>query len=229
MCKVKIFLILLLVSSSPLFPQSIYVGLGAGLNIIKGDNYYTSNFGSLGVYQSVNGTVTNFAGMDLSNELQFQINGKYFFNNSPFSLIAGLQYLRMTGNESVPIYSGTFKMPISQNVTTEMDIWNFKLGANYSFNISHLKPFISAALLSNYFDDVFVRIGDDENYSQFLSYKNGMRYGYSIGTGLGYDVFQNIELELSTNYNSFNVLNKRSGESLLNSIGILLNVYYKVY
>lgn len=229
MCKVKIFLILFLVSSPSLFSQSIYVGLGTGINIIEGDNYYTSNFGRFGVYQSVNGTVTNFAGMGLSNEMQFQVNGKYSFNNSPFSFVVGLQYLRMTGKESVPIYSETFKMPIYQNVTTEMDIWNFNLGANYSFNINRFKPFINATLLSNYFDDVFIRIGNDENYSQFLSYKNGMRYGFSIGTGLGYDVFQNIELELLTSYNSFNVLNKRSGESLLNSIGVLLNVYYKVY
>jgi hypothetical protein len=110
-----------------------------------------------------------------------------------------------------------------------MDIWAFKFGANYSFNIYRVKPFINASLLSNYFDDVFIKIGNDENYSQLSSYKNGICYGYSVGTGMGYDIFQNIELELSTNYNSLNVLHKRDGESLLNSISVLFNIYYQVY
>jgi hypothetical protein len=94
MRKVKIFLVLFLFTSFQLFSQNIYVGIGTGLNIISCDNYYTSNFGRFGVYQSVNGPETNLAGLGLSNELQFQINSKYSFNNSPFSLSAGFQYCK---------------------------------------------------------------------------------------------------------------------------------------
>ncbi len=229
MKKNKLFLLMYLVVSFPLFSQNIYVGLGTGVNFIMNDNYYTANFGRYGLHQNINGTKTNFEGLGLSNEWQFQLNGKYYIDNSPFSLTANLNYFRMRGNESIPIYDEILIRFIVQDVTSKMDIWSLQLGANYSFDLSPVKPFITVSFLSNYFDDVYIKIGDDESYSQFRSYKNGMRYGYSFGTGIGYCIIPNFELELSTNYNSLNVLHKRDGEALLNSINLLFNIYYKIY
>jgi len=109
-----------------------------------------------------------------------------------------------------------------------MDIWSFQLGVNYSFNIEPVKPFIALRFLTNYFDDVYIKIGNDDNFNQFRSYKNGMRYGYCIGTGINYNIYKNIELEFSTNYNAMNVFHRREGEVLLSSMNLLLGIYYKV-
>ena len=163
-----------------------------------------------------------------NNELQFQICGKYSFEDSPFSLSAGFNYSPMRGSEQMEVYDFVFETVVIKDVTTKMDIWSFQLSANYSFDIYPVKPFITLSFLSNYFDNVFIVIGDEEYFSQFLSYRNGMRYGYSLGLGIEYNVFSNVELVLSSNYNSFNVLHKREGEVLLNSVNILFNIYYKI-
>ncbi|MCJ7552463.1 MAG: hypothetical protein MUO34_01145 [Ignavibacteriaceae bacterium] len=225
---VKIILMMGLICSYSIFPQSISIGLGGGVNFISGDNYYTNNLGRLGLYENINGTITNLEGMGLNNELQFQLSGKYCFEDSPFSLSAGFDYSPMRGSEQMEVYDFVFETVVIKDVTNKMDIWSFQVGANYSFYIYHIKPFITVSFLSNYFEDVFIVIGDEENFSQFLSYRNGMRYGYSIGAGIGYDIFSTVEINLSSNYNSFNVLNKREGEELLNSVNVLFNIYYKI-
>ena len=228
MNKIKFFVFLFLSLSFPLISQTIYIGVGTGLNFINGANYYTADFGRIGRYENVNGTVTNFPGLGLSDELEFQLNGKYSLDNSPFSFTAGFNYFRMRGNESMPIYDNILERDIIKDVTSKMDIWSFQLGANYSFNLYSVRPFVAFSFLSNYLDDVYIEIAHGEYISQFPSYKNGMRYGYSLGAGMGYNIFSNFELELSTNYNSLNVLHKRDGEALLNSVNVLFNIYYKI-
>ena len=228
MNKVKFFVVLFLSLSFPLISQTISIGVGTGLNFINGTNYYTNKFGELGRYENVNGTETNFAGLGLSNELEFKVQSKYSLDNSPFSFTAGFNYFRMRGNESMPIYDNILERDFIKDVTSKMDVWSFQFGANYSFNLYAVRPFITLSFLSNYLDDVYIEIADGEYISQFPSYKNGMRYGYSLGTGIGYNIFSNVELELSTNYNSLNVLHKRDGEALLNSVSVLFNVYYKI-
>lgn len=228
MNPIKIILMMGLICSFSIYPQSISIGLGGGVNFISGDNYYTDNLGRLGIYENFNGATTNLEGMGLNNELQFQLSGKYCFEDSPFSLIAGFNYTPMRGSEQLEVWDFVFETAVIREVTAKMDIWSFQLGANYSFNIYNIKPFITVSVLSNYFDDVSIVIGDEENFSQFLSYRNGMRYGYSLGAGIGYYIFSNTEINLSGNYNSFNVFNKRDGEELLNSVNVLFIIYYEI-
>ena len=228
MIRYKTFLSFFLFIYIPLFAQSISVGVGAGLNFITGSNYYTDDMGSLGIYESVNGTKAYLTGMKLSTESEFQLNSKVSFSGFPFTLTAGLNYFCMRGNESMPIYDLILEREFERDVITKMDIWSLQIGVSYSLNIYNVKPFISVSALSNYFDDAFIVIADDDNFCQSLNYKNGMRYGYSFGAGIGCDVFSNIELQLSANYNSLNVLHKRDGEELLNSVNILFNVFYKI-
>ena len=164
--------------------------------------------------------------MGLSNEWQFQIIGKYSFINSPFSLTAGFSYSPMRGNEQMLIYDVFLDQEIQRDVTTKMDIWSFQLGTNYTFDLFSIKPFIAVSFSANYFDDVWIKFFETDYISEFRSYENGMRYGYSVGFGLDYSVFSNLDLEISTNYNSLNLLNRREEEELLNSINVLFNIYY---
>jgi hypothetical protein len=90
------------------------------------------------------------------------------------------------------------------------------------------KPFIAFSLSANYFDDVWIEFTETDYISEFRSYKNGMRYGYSAGVGLDYIVLTKLELEISSNYNSLNLINRREEEELLNSVNVLFNIYYKI-
>jgi hypothetical protein len=228
MKTLKPILVFFFIFSFQLLPQSLSIGIGSGLNFISGTNYYTDNFGRLGKYEDINGTTTNLEGMDLSNELQFQICGKYSFEKSPFILSTGFNYFPMRGNEQMDVYDFVLMTEVSKDVTTKMDIWSFQIGANYFLEFYSIKPFMSVSLSANYFDDVYIELAETDYMSEFRSYKNGMRYGYSLGLGIAYDVFSNYAFELSSSYNSFNSLHKREGEVLLNSINILFNIYYKI-
>jgi opacity protein-like surface antigen len=117
---------------------------------------------------------------------------------------------------------------IPQDVTTKMDIWSFQLGSKYSIIFYTIKPFITTSLTANYFDDFYIEFSEPNCNSEYRSYENGMRYGYNVGIGFAYNIFSNINLELSSNYNSFNVLNKRDGEELLNSVNVFVIFYYQI-
>ena len=134
----------------------------------------------------------------------------------------------MRGNEQMLIYDFILNQEVQKDVTTKMDIWLFQLVTNYTFDLNSFKPFIAVSLSANYFDDVWIEIAETNFISEFRSYINGIRYGYSFGVGLDYSVFSNLDLEISTNYNSLNLLNRREEEELLNSINVLFNVYYKL-
>ncbi|MDI6802409.1 MAG: opacity family porin [Bacteroidota bacterium] len=224
----KITFVLILFFSAHIFSQSLSIGLGSGLNFINGNNYYTDNFGRLGIYENINGTTTNLTGLGLSRELQFKFGAKYSFENLPLSLTAGLNYLHLRGNESMYIYDVFMQREFLKDVTTKMDIWSFQMGTNYFFSFYFLKPFVAASVSINYFDDVFIELAETDYTSEFRSYKNGMRYGYSLGMGISYNIFSNIELEFSTNYNSWNVFHRREAEEMLNSVNALVNIYYKI-
>ena len=228
MNPVKLSSLILLCFSIPLLSQTFSIGAGTGLNFIQGNNYYTDDFGRIGKYENINGTTTNLTGMGLSNEWQFQINGKYTFINSPFSLTAGFSYSPMRGNEQMLIYDFFLNQEVQRDVTTKMDIWSFQLGTNYTFDLHSFKPFIALSLSANYFDDVWIEFTETDYISEFRSYKNGMRYGYSAGVGLDYIVLTKLELEISSNYNSLNLINRREEEELLNSVNVLFNIYYKI-
>jgi opacity protein-like surface antigen len=224
----KISFVLISLFSVQISSQSLSVGLGSGLNFINGNNYYTDNFGLLGIYENVNGTRTNLTGLGLNREPQFRLTAKYSFENLPVNLTADLNYLRMRGNEPMYVYDVLMQREFLKDVTTKMDIWSFQLGTGYDFNFYFLKPFITASVSINYFDDVFIEFAETDYVSEYRSYKNGMRYGYTFGAGLSYSLFSNTDIELSTNYNSWNVFNRRDGEETLNSVSALINIYYKI-
>lgn len=228
MKSVILILSMCLMFSYSINSQSFSVGLGSGVNFISGDNYYTSELGRLGIYENINGTTTNLEGMGLKYELQFQLAGKYSFNDSPFSLDAILNFYPLRGKEQMMVYDFTAMTEVPKDVTTKMDIWSIQIGANYSLNFYAIKPFITASLSANYFDDFFIEFSEPDYKSEFRSYENGMRYGYNVGIGFDYNIFSNINLELSSCYNSFNVLHKRDGEELLNSVNVLAIIYYQI-
>jgi len=228
MNQIKLISIIFLCFSLPILTQTFTIGAGTGLNFIQGNNYYTDDFGRIGLYENINGTNTNLIGMKLNTEWQFQVLGKYFFENSLFSLTAGFVYLPMRGYEPIYIYDFMLDQEIKYDGTTKMDIWCFQIETNYSFDLQPVKPFINFSLSANYFDDVWIEYAQADYLIEFRSYKNGMRYGYSAGIGMEYYVISNLMLELSSNYNSFNPVNKREGEELLNTINVLFNINYTI-
>lgn len=228
MNKVKVIFLMCFIFSYSIFSQSISIGLGSGINFISGDNYYTNNLGRLGIYENINGTTTNLEGMGLKNELQFQLGGKYSFDNSPFSLISFFNYSPMRGSDQILVYDFVRMSEVPRDVTAKMDIWSFQAGVNYSLNFYAIKPFITALLSANYFDDFYIEFSEPDYKSEYRSYKNGMRYGYSVGVGIAYNISSILNLEISGNYNDFNILHSRNGEELLNSFNVLAMFYYKL-
>ncbi len=228
MNRVKILVLMCLIFSCSILPQSISIGLGGGVNFITGDNYYTNGLGRLGIFENINGTTGNLEGMGLTNELHLQLGVKYFFDNSPFSLRAVFSYSPLRGTEQKMIYDFVLMAEVPKDVTAKMDIWGFQAGTDYYFNFYPFKPFFTVSLSANYFDDFYVEFSQPDYKSEYRSYKNGMRYGYSVGAGIAYYILSNLNLELSGSFNSFNVLNKREGEELLNSINIQVSIYYQI-
>lgn len=229
MRALKIVLVLSLFISVDMFSQSLSVGLGTGLNIISGDKYYTDGLGRIGIYYNTNGTHTSFHGLSLNNEIQFQVGAKYSFLNFPFNLLAIIQYYLMRGNGLVNIYDNFLEREFQYKVTTKLDIWSLQFGGSYLLNFYPFRPFITASALFNYFGDVYVELAQDKSLSEYPDYENGMRYGFSLGAGISYNIYSNIELELQSRYNDLNLLHRRDGEEKLSSTSILLNVYYKVF
>ncbi|MFO7523999.1 MAG: hypothetical protein R6W68_00965 [Ignavibacteriaceae bacterium] len=228
MNKVKIVLVLCLVFSYPTFAQSISVGLGGGVNFISGNNYYTNKPGRLGIYENMNGTTTNLEGMGLTSELQFQLAGKYAFDDTPFNLISSISYSPMRGSDQILVYDFVKMSEVPRDVTAKMDIWSFQVGAAYYLSFYAIKPFITASLSANYVDDFYIEFSEPDYKSEYRSYKNGMRYGYNAGAGIAYNFFSNLRLEVSGNYNSFNLLHSRDGEELLHTFNVLAIFYYQV-
>ena len=224
----KLIILLSFFLSIQIFSQTFSIGIGSGINFITGENYYTNSLGRIGLYENVNGTNTNLTGMGLNTEFQLQAIGKFSFNNSPICLIAAFNYLPLRGTEQMLGYDEYLQYEFLQDVTAKMDIWSFQLGVNYYFNLSFLKPFFSASLSANYFDDMWIEFDRGDYIAEFRSYENGMRYGYSVGLGAAYEISKYFDAELSGNFNSFNQLGRREGEELLNSINVLLLIYYKI-
>ena len=222
-----IIIFLIFFSPIQIFSQTFSVGIGSGVNFVTGDNYYTHSLGRLGIYPDVNGTTVNLEGMGMRTEFQFQLSGKYSFKDSPFNLFADFNYLPMNGNENMNVWYWFAEEGIESTVTNKMDIWSFQLGANYYFTRSSIKPFISASISANYFSDTWIETDIDFYLTEYKSYENGMRYGYGVGLGAAYEISKYFDAELSGNFNSFNQLGRRDGEELLNSINVLLIVYYK--
>jgi opacity protein-like surface antigen len=229
MKSLKVVFLICLVFSFEIFSQSLSIGLGSGLNFINGGNYFTDNLGRIGIYQNKNGTNTTFEGLSLDNEIQFQLGAKYSLEDFPINLLLNVQYLRMRGTESMNIYDNFLGREFLYDVTTKLDIWSLQVGSSYSYYFYSLKPFITASVLFNYFDDVYVELAQDRHLSEYPDYENGMRYGYSLGLGVSYNIFNNIELELLSRYNDLNFLNRRDGEVKLASTSLLLGIYYKVF
>ncbi|MBU0561231.1 MAG: hypothetical protein KJ799_16780 [Bacteroidetes bacterium] len=228
MRTIKLFLLISLVISFEVFTQSLSIGLGSGVNFIQGGNYYTDNLGRIGRYENLNGTNTSFTGLSLNTELQFQAGGKYSFENIPINLLADIQYYRMRGNEEVNIYDSFFEREFTYDATAKIDIWSLQLGSSYEFEFYSFKPFLTASAMFNYFGDVYYELAQDRYISEFPDYHNGMRYGYSFGVGISYNIISNIELEILSRYNDFNSFNGRDGEEKLKSTSVLFNIYYRI-
>ena len=232
----KIFFIILLLSINN-YSQSLSIGLGSGISIVQGNNYFTNNLGPAGLYY-VNGAESEFKGLDFRNEYDFAVNIKYGFKYVPFSLVAQIHYLPLRGIQSVNIYDDLLKQNILNDVTTEIDIWSLKIGARYATIIQKVKPYLTASILLNYFGDTWFKFEHDNNISKWRNYKNGMRYGLNLGFGFGYEVINNIDLDIEANYNFMNLWNRRgtnpidkihpSVEERMNTLNIELGVYYRM-
>ena len=232
----KIFFIILLFSINN-YSQSLFIGLGSGISIVQGNNYFTNNLGPAGLY-FVNGAESEFKGLNFKNGYDFAVNIKCRFKYIPFSLVTQINYIPLRGNQSVNIYDDLLKQNILNDVTTEIDIWSLKIGARYATEIQKVKPYLTASMLLNYFGDTWLQFEHDNNITLWRNYQNGMRYGLSIGFGLGYEIINNINLEIETNYDYMNLWNRRganpidkihpSVEERMNTLNIELGVYYKI-
>jgi opacity protein-like surface antigen len=224
--KSSILVSFVFVSNS--FCQTISVGVGTGMNMIQGDNYYTRALGSIGVYHSVNGTEASFRGLAMRNGMDFAANAKYAFNTIPISFLAQVHFMPMRGHESILINNIVLRFDEVNDVTTKLDIWSFRFGARYAVDIAHIKPFISATFLINYFGDARLQFDKGDISITRPDYKNGMRYGYHLGLGASYRVLPKLDAEIEGSYSLLNNGNRRDGEVKLNTVNVLLNAYYTI-
>ncbi len=202
--------------------------MGSGINIITGENYYTNNLGRIGIYENVNGTTTNLIGSGLKKEHLFQAGLKYALNQLHINFKTIFGYHTLRGNEQLIIYDNTLMIELSKDVTTKMDVWSFQTDVDFTLDYFIIKPFITALFNANYFDDLYIEIAEPNFKSEFSSYDNGLRFGCSAGIGFAYNIFYKLNLEITGNYNAFNIFGKRDGEQALNSISIEAMLFYQI-
>ncbi|MCF8296834.1 MAG: outer membrane beta-barrel protein [Melioribacteraceae bacterium] len=220
------------------YSQSLYFGLSSGISSVQDNNYFTNNLGAAGKHY-VNGAESIFGGLKFGNdEYQFAIKMKYGFSDIPFSLSAQIHYIPLRGSQSVDIYNSVYNQNILQDVTTMIDIWSLRIGGRYTYEADKFKPYTTLSLLLNYWGDTWLQYEYYDNISLWRNYENGIRYGLNMGGGIGYELVENIELEIEVNYNYMNLWNRRganpidkihpSEEEKMNTLNFELCVYYKL-
>ena len=217
--------------------QSLSLGIGTGISIVQGHNYFTNNLGPAGLY-FVNGTEAEFNGLKFKNENDFAFNIKYGFKYLPISIVTQIHYMPLRGNQSVNIYDSFFQQNILYDITTKIDIWSLNIGVRYATEIFKVKPYLAASMLLDYFGDTWLEFENGNNLFMRRDYQNGMRYGLCFGIGLGYEAIKNIDVEIGANYNYMNLWNRRganpmdeihpSVEERMNILNIELSVYYNI-
>ncbi len=237
MRSIKKSFCIILLAAIDIFSQSLSIGLGSGISAVQGDNYYTDNLGLAGLY-FINGTRSEFTGLKFRNENDFSVNVKYAFEYFPLSLVTQIHYIPMRGKQSADIYSQAYFKTIQNEVTTKIDIWSFSIGPRYELEIKKLRPYITASLLLNYIGDTWLQFEYYNDLSMWRNNQNGMRYGLSLGFGVGYEAFSNIDFEIGANYNYMNLWNRRganpedkihlSVEERMNTLNISLRVFYLI-
>jgi len=205
---IKILCIFLLFGGY-VYSQSLSIGIGSGISIIQGHNYFTDNLGLYGL-NKVNGTESSFAGLRFKSENSFMLEIDYGIKNIPISLMTQINYIPMRGNGSVSIYDYLAKENIQENVITKLDIWSFCIGTIYKINLNKIKPYAKALFLANYFGDT--RLEFDYGSIELIrpDYKNGMRYGLNFGLGIKYEIFKEIGLDIEGSYSFMNIWNGRT-------------------
>jgi opacity protein-like surface antigen len=208
--------------------QTISIGLGSGINMIQGNNFYTQDFDRIGLYTKKNGTQTNFAGLAQKNEYEYAINSKIRFSNYPISLIAQVHYIPMRGKENVEMWDLYSYQSHYENVTTINDIWSYRIGVRYDVKFNDFYSFCNASYLMNSWKDAKLQFDYNERITTLPQYRNGMRYGYNSGIGIGYEISSVFEIEMEGSYSFMNEYNVRDGEVKMNTVNILFTTYYAV-
>ncbi len=222
------YLSVIIITVNIVYSQTISIGLGSGINMIQGNNFYTEDFGRIGLYTQKNGTQTNFAGLGLKNEYDLSINAKIGFSSLPVIFIAQLHYLPMRGNQSVEMWDFLATHSHYENVKTINDIWSYGFGLRYNAEFNNLYPFCSASFLINNWNNAILQFDYQEHLSTWAQYKNGIRYGYNISMGLGYNISDLFEIEIEGSYSLLNEYNRRDGEVKMNTVNTQFKTYYTI-
>lgn len=235
MLSKKIIILIIIILSINNYCQSLYIGFGSGVTKIQGNNYFTKDLGNAGAHY-VNGVVSMFEGLDFSIGYELAIKFRYELNNTPFSLLGQIYYIPFRGHQTAEIYN-FYRQIISEDVTTIINIWSFRIGGRYSVDVDKVKPYASVLFLLNYWGDTWLQFEYFDNIEQWRNYKNGIRYGLNLGFGVGYEAIKNVDFEIEANYNYMNLWNRRganpideihpSVEEKMNTLNVELSVYYR--
>lgn len=217
----------LLLFSSISFSQQLSIGLGGGIDFVQGDNYYTHPLEWFGLYD-INGTRANFPGMKLGTEYHFNLASKYKFATIPFAVRLNFLYSPLRGCERISYFDEDWGKVITPEVSTILDVWSIHVGADYNLPIEFINSFVTVSLLANHFDETYTHTNTERYEVFFPVYRNGMRYGFSLGMGAAYDISDKLAVELSGNFSVWNEFGRRDGEELFRTIGLNTAIYYKI-
>jgi opacity protein-like surface antigen len=211
------------------FSQPLSISIGSGVSILQGNNYYTSDFSAYrpGIYIK-NGATSPFPSMSLNDELALFVGIKLNIFKTQFSVNADVNYIPMRGKHKVTSYDSYMMRETHPNAIMKLDIWSFGVGGRYDYPIGNFIPYVSASVLMNYFNDSRVEFDEDEVTTEYPFVKNGMRYGYRFGVGVGYAVLSDVSLEIGVTYNLMNEYNTRALEEKMNTVNLLFAVNYNV-
>lgn len=134
----------------------------------------------------------------------------------------------MRGKHKVTSYDNYLMRETYPTATMKLDVWSFGIGSRYEYDFEYFVPFLSTSILVNHFNDSRIEYEVNEVTTEYSFVKNGMRYGYRFGFGIGYKVFSNVSVEVGGTYNFMNEYNRRASEEKMNTVNLLFTVNYNV-
>ncbi len=224
---IKALLVPFLFLSNFVFSQEMSISVLGGSKSLLGKSYYSREIGWPGIY-AINGTESWFTGLGFKNELNLGFSLDYRVSQSPIGLTFNFNYSPMNGKTIWPSLdlNNLEAPPTYEEEEARMDLYSMGLGCKYFVLLGEFEPFFLVSVLINYFGDV--KSYSKKYDTEYFVNSYGNRYGFSIGGGLNYEIWQQIVFNGNIAFEMNNLINARKGEDKFNTLIVLFGLGYRI-
>ena len=211
------------------YAQTIQIGIGGGLTIVTGKEFYTKELNGFLNADILKQEFNTFGGLDFNSEYNINMKARLYIPKNPFNIYSEVSYNSLIGEGMLRrMYSDPPMqfLPSLRKSESRCNLFNLCLGIEYEFLNKAITPFLSSGIILSYLGDISVKImGDDYEYKIM---EGGIRYGFEIGLGVYYKLYNNFLIDCSSKYSLDNLMNRNEFEEYLNTIKTNINILYEL-